>query len=165
MSEHPSVLGARVGACVYTSFVFPALLWAAGAVTPSGALAIAIALTIVGSRAMLLVGGPRVGRVAFLQLVIAAALLLQTTSPWVAIPAAIFGPLLGLLCTVALGARVAELVLAEDESPYEAEAAVALAMQSNVVDIRSAEAARRASKKARGQSGSSSVTPSLQSQI
>jgi hypothetical protein len=70
-----------------------------------------------------------------------------------------------MLCTVTLAARLAELALAESASPYEAEAAVALAMQSNVVDIRSAEAARRASKKSRSQSTGSAVTPSLQSQI
>ena len=163
--EHPAVLGARLGACLFSSFVFPTLLWTLGAATPAFGAAIAVLMTVIGSRPLLLVGGPKIVRVVLLQIALGAVLLSRVTSPWLGIPAAVFLPLVGMLATVWLVARIAEYMSTEDHRPHEVEAAVARAMQSNVVDIRSAEAARRASKKARGQVAATPAAPSLQSQL
>jgi hypothetical protein len=163
--EHPSVLVARVGVCAFASFVFPASLWAVGAATPVLACVAAAVLSLLTSRSILLVGGPRVAWVVFLEIVVAMVLLPRVMVPILAVATAIFWPLLGTLAFAFLGARFADQAFAENERPREVDAAVARAMQSNVVDIRSAEAARRAGKKSRGPSTGTSVTPSLQSQI
>jgi hypothetical protein len=163
--EHPSVLAARVGVCAFASFVFPASLWAVGAATPALASVAAAALSLLTSRSILLVGGPRVARAVFLEILIAMVLLPRVMDPFLAVSAAVFWPLLGTLALASIGARVADHAFAENQRPVEVEAAVARAMQSNVVDIRSAEAARRAGKKARGPAAGTPVTPSLQSQI
>jgi hypothetical protein len=164
-NEDPSVLIARVGVCAFASFVFPASLWMIGAVTPALACVAAAALTLLTTRPVLLVGGPRVARVVLLEILMALVLLPRVMDPLFAVSAAVFWPLLGTFALASLGARVADQAFAEDERPHEVEAAVARAMQSNVVDIRSAEAARRAAKKSRGQASGTAVTPSLQSQI
>jgi len=164
-TEHPAVLGARVGVCIFSSFVFPAALWAVGAATPGVACLVAALLTVLAARPVLLLGGHRVGRVVLLEIAFAMILLPRVLTPLAAIPAAVFFPLLGILATASLAARIAERAFAEHEHPHEVEAAVARAMQSNVVDIRSADAARRAGKKARGQTTATPVTQSLQSQI
>jgi hypothetical protein len=164
-NEHPSVLVARVGVCAFASFVFPASLWAVGAATPALACVAAAALSLLTSRSILLVGGPRVARVVFLEILVALLLLPRVMDPFLAVSAAVFWPLLGTLALASIGARFADRAFAEGERPREVEAAVARAMQSNVVDIRSAEAARRAAKKARGPAAGTPVAPSLQSQI
>ena len=164
-TEHPAVLGARVGATVFSSFVFPATLWALGAATPGLGCMIAALLSLLVARPLLLLGGHRVGRVVSLEIVFAAVLLPRVFSPLVAIPVAVFFPLLGMLAMGSIAARIAERAFAEYERPHEAEAAVARAMQSNVVDIRSADATRRAGKKVRGSTASAPVTQTLQSQI
>lgn len=163
--EHPSVLVARIGVCVFASFVFPASLWAVGAATPALACVAAAALSLLTSRSILLVGGPRVARVVLLETLVAMVLLPRVMDPLLAVATAVFWPLLGTLALAFMGARFADQAFAENERPREVEAAVARAMQSNVVDIRSAEAARRAGKKSRGSAAGTPVTPSLQSQI
>jgi len=164
-NEHPSVLIARLGVCAFASFAFPASLWAVGAATPALACVAAAAMTLLTSRPVLLVGGPRVARVILLEILVALVLLPRVMDPLFAVSAAVFWPLLGTLALASLGAHVADQAFAHDERPHEIEAIVARAMQSNVVDIRSAEAARRAARKSRAQASGSAVTPSLQSQI
>ena len=165
-NEHSSVLGARIGACLFSSFIFPIALWSSRAATPALACAIAAILSVLTVRPVLLLGGHRVGRVVLLEIAIAAVLLPRVFGPAVAVPVAIFFPLVGMLGVASLVAKLTERVFAErDELPHEVEAAVARAMQSNVVDIRSADAARRAGKKARGQAAAGPVARSLQSQV
>jgi len=165
-NEHAGVLGARVGACLFSSFFFPTTLWAVGAATPALAGCIAVSLSLLTARPILFLGGHRVGRVVLLEIALAAVLLPPVLGPLAAVPAAIFFPLLGMLGTATIAARLAERAFAQqDELPREIEAAVARAMQSNVVDIRSADAARRPGKKTRGQATGTAVAHSLQSQV
>lgn len=147
-TEHPAVMGGRVGACLFTSFVFPLGLWVLGAVELTTAALVAAGMTLLGTRPILLLGGLRVAHVLALQIA-AAALALTSTMP--AIPAlflAAFFPLLGMLAFVSAAAQLAAARFARDDRPHEADVVIARATQANVVDIRAAGVARRTGPKA-----------------
>jgi hypothetical protein len=142
--EHPTVVGGRVGACLFSSFGFPAGLWVLGAVSPTGAAVVAILGTLLVTRLILVLGGIRVARVLALQVGIAALALFPTYSPLPALVTSAFFPLLGMLASVSAGARLAGAWFAQEERPREADMVIARATQANVVDIRAAGTSRRA---------------------
>jgi hypothetical protein len=134
-AEHPAVMGGRLGACLFSSFVFPLGLWGLGAVEATTAALVATALTLLGTRPILLLGGLRIARVLALEIAIAGVAL------------AAFFPLLGMLSFVSASAQMAAARFATDDRPQEADVVVARATQANVVDIRAAGIARRAGPK------------------
>ena len=159
-TEHPAVMGGRVGACLFTSFIFPVALWALGAVEVATATLIAAGSTLLATRPILLLGGLRIVRVLILQIGIGV---LAFGSAFPVIPAfllAAFFPLLGMLAAVSASARVASARFARDDRPHEADVVVARATQANVVDIRAAGIARRPGSKAQPRAVSDSTPQS-----
>jgi hypothetical protein len=147
--EHPIVMGGRAGACLFSSFVFPAGLWAVGGVSATVAALIAAVMTLLASRTILFLGGMRIARVLALEVAVAAAVLIPDFSPVPAILFAVFFPLLGMLSCVSAGAQAAVTWFAGEDRPHEVDVVIARATQSNVVDIRS----RRVPAKSQGESG------------
>lgn len=146
-AEHPTVTGGRLGACLYSSFVFPAGLWAVGAVDAMNAAMIAAVSTLVVTRPIMLMGGTRIAGVLVLEIAIAALAFCSVFPVLLGLPLAAFFPLLGMLACVSAGqAAVGRFV--EDDRPQEAEVVIARATQDNVVDIRAAGIARRATASA-----------------
>lgn len=140
-------MGGRVGASVFSSFLFPAGLWALGAVDATGAALIATVVTILVTRPILLLGGTRIARVLALEIAIAALAFLSSFPVISGLLLAAFFPLLGMLACVSASAHVAAIWLVADDRPYEADVVIARATQANVVDIRAAGIARRAGTK------------------
>ena len=148
-AEHPAVIGGRVGACLFSSFAFPVILCALGAVDVTAAALIAAVATLVFTRPILLLGGVRIARVLTLQIAIAGLALSATFHVIPALLLAAFLPLLGMLAFVSGSSRLAATWFARDDRPYEADVVIARATQStNVVDIRAAGIARRAATRA-----------------
>lgn len=145
--EHPAVIGGRLGACLYSSFVFPAGLWAVGAVDAISAAAVASVSTLALTRPILLMGGARIAGVLALEVAIAALAFCSVFPVLVGLPLAVFFPLLGTLACVSAGQAIVGRFI-EDDRPQEAEMVIARATQDNVVDIRAAGIARRAAARA-----------------
>jgi len=157
--EHPAVLAGRIGACLFSSFAFPAGLWMLGAVDAMTAAAIASVATLVVTRPILLLGGTRIARVLALEILIAA---LAFSSTFPAIPGlllATFFPLLGMLACVSGFQRVATTWFVVDDRPFEADVVVARATQANVVDIRAAGIARRTGAKPQARPSTDAAAP------
>jgi len=152
-AEHPAVIGGRVGACLYSSFVFPAGLWAVAAVDAMSAAMIAAVSTLVVTRPIMLLGGTRIARVLLLEIAIAALAFCSAYPAVVALPAAAFFPLLGMFACVT-AAQGAAGWFVEDDRPHEAEVVIARATQDNVVDIRAAGIARRAAARTQDRTAS-----------
>jgi hypothetical protein len=161
-AEHPAVMGGRLGACVFSSFLFPAGLWALGAVDATGAALIATVATILVTRPILLLGGTRIARVLALEIAIAALAFLSSFPVIPGLILAAFFPLLGMLACVSASAHVATIWLVADDRPYEADVVIARATQANVVDIRAAGIARRAGAKTPARAASEPAGPTAQ---
>jgi hypothetical protein len=147
--EHPAVMGGRVGACLFSSFAFPVILYVLGAVDVTAAALIAAVATLLFARPILLLGGLRIARVLTLQIALAGLALSTTFHVIPALLLAGFLPLLGMLAFVSASSRLAAAWFARDDRPYEADVVIARATQStNVVDIRAAGIARRSATKA-----------------
>jgi hypothetical protein len=146
-AEHPAVMGGRLGACLFSSFVFPLGLWGLGAVEATTAALVATALTLLGTRPILLLGGLRIARVLALEIAIAGVAFASAFPLGPALVLAAFFPLLGMLSFVSASAQMAAARFATDDRPQEADVVVARATQANVVDIRAAGIARRAGPK------------------
>jgi hypothetical protein len=162
VAEHPAVIGGRIGACLFSSFVFPAGLWALGGVDANGAALIAAVATMLVTRPILMLGGTRIARVLALEIAIAALAFLSTLPAIPALLLATFFPLLGMLACVVASAHVAAIWLVADDRPYEADVVIARATQANVVDIRAAGIARRAGTKAPSRAASEPAGPPAQ---
>ena len=147
--EHPAVLGARIGACVFSSFTLPVLWWVLGRMDPTHAAVLAAAFTALVTRPILLLGGSRIGRVLLLQIAISMWVFSVEFSHMTAFMLAVFVPLAGMLTSVTLCARIAGARFADEERVPEADAAVARATQPNVIDIRAAGSVRRVGAKNR----------------
>jgi hypothetical protein len=162
VAEHPAVMGGRVGACIFSSFLFPAGLWALGAVDATGAALIATGATMLVTRPILLLGGTRIARVLALEIAIAALAFLSTFPVIPGLLLAAFFPLLGMLACVSASAQVAAIRLVADDRPHEADVVIARATQANVVDIRAAGIARRAGTKTPARPASEPAGPTAQ---
>lgn len=166
VAEHPAVVGARIGACLFNSLGLPTLLWAIGGVSVLSALGLAAALTLLCSRTILAFGGLRIGRVLAVE-ILATGWALHASYPVLILGfVAVSLPLLGMLASVMASARIASVRFARsDHHLQEADAAVARASQANVVDIRAAGAARRIAERETGlESPASTVAASVESQ-
>jgi hypothetical protein len=161
-AEHPAVMGGRVGACIFSSFLFPAGLWALGAVDATGAALIATVATILVTRPILLLGGTRIARVLTLEIAIAALAFVSTFPVIPGLLLAAFFPLIGMLACVSASAHIAAIWLVADDRPYEADVVIARATQANVVDIRAAGIARRAGTRTPAHAASEPAGPTAQ---
>jgi hypothetical protein len=123
--EHPTVMGGRVGACLFSSLVFPAGLWAVGAVSATTAALIAATATLLASRAILLLGGTCIARVLALEVGIVALVLVPKVSVVPAFVVAAFSPLIGMLACVLAGTALAATWFARHDRPLEIEVAIA----------------------------------------
>lgn len=153
VDEPSAVLGARIGACVFNSFTLPAILWALGGLEAATACAVAAVFTLLSSRTVLVSGGARIAPVLLFQIVVSMLVLYPVFGAFVAFPLAVFVPLGGSLLSASVCGRIADVPATDDEVLLQADAAVARAMQPNVVDIRSASANRRANARARARAG------------
>jgi hypothetical protein len=145
--EHPAVLGARIGACVFASFTLPVLWWILGETTATSAALLAAAFTVAATKATLTLGGLRIWRVLLVQIAVSAWVFHGAFSVPTALVLALFVPLTGMLATVSVCAKIAGSRFAAGEPFHEADEVVARATQPNVVDIRAAGAGRRTGAK------------------
>jgi hypothetical protein len=161
-AEHPAVMGGRIGACLFSSFAFPFVLWGLGAVDATTAALISAATTLMGTRPVLLMGGLRIAPLLALQIIVALLVFTVTFPLAPALMLAAFLPLLGMLGFVVAGASIATARFARDDRLQEADVVIARATHGNVVDIRAAGISRRGGTKSQPRSGPDALTRSRQ---
>lgn len=127
--EHPSVVGARAGACLFCCLVFPAAGWAVGAVSLPGALLIAAAAACLDARTIVLHGGTAIMRVLGLEIGIAAVacVLAPEFSLVPGVLAATAFALIGMFACVSMGARAGDAWFEQLARPFELDVVIARA--------------------------------------